>query len=228
MSPLVLAQGVLPLRSPRGPRGRAGRERTTGCRIGNLLKDVDGDNPTTSAHNGSSQEGAVPKTSAPHRREYACLTTWWLTDAVWRGCSRAPVRLEVMAHEFASALESSARLRANVRCENRRQRRTWRWPSWRLRSAPRSVSHQPWTRYTGIVYRDAVIRSFADETTRDLFGNVNSKVRAAHPEHRVEGRPAEAETARPGHEARRPEDSAGQRPARLEGRPGRPPRHQGE
>src|SRR5690606_25258942 len=30
-------------------------------------------------------------------------------------------------------------------------------------------------RYTGIVYIWRVIRSFADETTRDLFGNVNSK-----------------------------------------------------
>ena len=55
-----------------------------------------------------------------------------------------------------------------------------------------------------------------------------ARARAAHPEHRVEGRPAETETARPGHEARRPPDSAGQRPTRLEGRPGRPPRHQGE
>jgi len=31
------------------------------------------------------------------------------------------------------------------------------------------------SRYTGIVYLRYVIRSFADETTRDLFGSVNSK-----------------------------------------------------
>lgn len=31
------------------------------------------------------------------------------------------------------------------------------------------------SRYTGIVYSALVIRSFADETTRDLFSNVNSK-----------------------------------------------------
>lgn len=31
------------------------------------------------------------------------------------------------------------------------------------------------SRYTGIVYHWRVIRSFADATTRDLFGNVNSK-----------------------------------------------------
>jgi proteic killer suppression protein len=31
------------------------------------------------------------------------------------------------------------------------------------------------SRYTGIVYCGFVIRSFADETTRDLFGSVNSK-----------------------------------------------------
>jgi proteic killer suppression protein len=31
------------------------------------------------------------------------------------------------------------------------------------------------SRYTGIVYDEPVIRSFADETTCDLFGGVNSK-----------------------------------------------------
>ena len=31
------------------------------------------------------------------------------------------------------------------------------------------------SRYTGIVYRGWVIRSFADETTRDVFGDANSK-----------------------------------------------------
>jgi toxin HigB-1 len=31
------------------------------------------------------------------------------------------------------------------------------------------------TRYTGIMYLASVIRSFADDTTRGVFGNVNSK-----------------------------------------------------
>ena len=43
------------------------------------------------------------------------------------------------------------------------------------RSAAVRVSHQAWhdTRVSCIL--NVVIRSFADETTRDLFGNVNSK-----------------------------------------------------
>ncbi len=46
----------------------------------------------------------------------------------------------------------------------------------RLRGAAGRVTYAAGLhRYTGIVYRSHVIRSFADETTRDLFGNVNSK-----------------------------------------------------
>lgn len=49
-----------------------------------------------------------------------------------------------------------------------------------------SASPEGWpdgglSRYTGIVYLRRVIRSFADETTRDLFSSVNSKAARGIP-----------------------------------------------
>lgn len=51
----------------------------------------------------------------------------------------------------------------------------WRRAVDGLRKAAADWPEGGLSRYTGIVYHLGVIRSFADETTRDLFGSVNSK-----------------------------------------------------
>ena len=61
-----------------------------------------------------------------------------------------------------------------------------------VRTRVRRGSGSP--RYTGIVYygrRDSVVRGRGN---RAIFWQCQQQVRAAYPEHRVEGRPAETET----------------------------------